>query len=167
MNSATSPTHLLPVILETHSQAWFTSIRDELRQHGYMVLDRSDVVDRNSKQDGPLDFPVLVYERSSADTVDTIHAMVDVGVIRADRSCALLSDHRGLKAIATVGLPQGATYMCSSEIYHSAYQFVRDLAVAGKSLKEIQARTNAGEAWEGGGTIRFGSSSQQGDRSNR
>ena len=60
------------VILETPSKAWFNSIQSELRDHGYKVIDRAQATMEDMNQ-----IPMLVYERSSADTVHTIRQFLE------------------------------------------------------------------------------------------
>lgn len=135
-------TTLKPVILETPSKAWFQSIRSELRHHGYNVIDRTEVTADDTDQ-----IPMLVYQRSSADTVHTIRQYLERG-IRNDPShvCALLTC--SLEEIAafnkTLKIPVG--YICSSDIHDRSLEWVRKQSVEGVPASKIQERLDSAKA---------------------
>ena len=131
-------TRLVPVILETSSKAWFNSIRSELRRHGYDVIDRSETTAEGINRS-----PMLVYERSSADTVHTVREYLEQGIVKdPSRVCALLTCFDGLEEIELLNqsmkTPVGC--ICSSDIHDRALEWVRKLSVDGVSAETIQER---------------------------
>ena len=144
---------LKPVVLETASKDWFLSIKSELRKYGYNVLDRKQaetlLVTRRSKTK----LPMMVYERSSADTVHTIQQYVEQGIVDdPSRICALLTCHEGLEEMETLN----ANYtkgrrvgcICSSDIHDKALEWVRQQCVAGVPVETIQRQLDDGVAWQ-------------------
>jgi len=129
-----------PVILETHSQLWYLRFKEELRKHGYETIDRHDVKEVGS-------IPVLVFERTSADTVNRIRALVTAGITKPENVCALLQDHRGLDELRSLNMPQ-VSFICPSQIYHDAFAFVRSKAMKGHSVEEIQDELDKGKVWD-------------------
>jgi hypothetical protein len=131
-----------PVILETHSREWFVCIHKELAKHGFEVIDRHDVSAEDAKT-----IPMLVFERSSADTVYRVRALVKAGITRPEKVCALLEDHGGLKKLRALGMPE-VSFLCPSLIYHNAFAFVRRRAMEGSTPNEIQRDLDSGRLWE-------------------
>lgn len=146
---------LRPVILETPSKAWFQSIRSELRKHGYDVIDRADAAMESSSNSNNNMPPVLVYERSSADTVNTIRQYLERGIVRDPSTvCALLTRHEGLdevealnKSLQTTGRDAAVGCICSSDIHDRAFEWVRAKCIEGFPAQTIQKELDAGSAW--------------------
>jgi hypothetical protein len=138
-----------PVILETHSREWFVCIHKELAQHGFEVIDRHDV----SAEDATT-IPMLVFERTSADTVYRVRALVKAGITRPEKVCALLEDHGGLEKLRALHMPQVSS-LCPSLIYHNAFAFVRRRAMEGSTPSEIQRDLDSGRLWEEFGEFQF------------
>jgi hypothetical protein len=137
---------LKPVILETPSKQWFHSIRSELRLHGYEVIDRAQAVSDDSNKRVP---PMLVYERSSADTVNTIRQYLDRGILNdPSKVCALLTCHDGLQQVESLNksLDTPVGYICSSDIHEKALDWVRTQSVNGVPASKIQEQLDASAA---------------------
>ena len=132
----------VPILLETHSSEWFDCIRRELAKHGYDVLDRHEVSVEQAKN-----LPILVFERTSSDTVYRVRALVKAGLVAPENICALLQDHSGMEELKSLNMPK-VSYLCPSQIYHNAFAFVRDQTVQGKSPAEIQKALNSGTLWD-------------------
>lgn len=136
------------VVLETPSSTWFHSIRLELRQHGYEVIDREQIQDLKS-----IPFPVLVYERSSADTVHTIRQFIERGIVsNATQVCALLTSPDGLDEIAalneTLHDEKYVAHLSSSDIHDQALEWVRYQTLQNVPPAAIQEALDAGTAWK-------------------
>jgi hypothetical protein len=131
-----------PVILETHSREWFVCIHKELGKHGFEVIDRHDVSAEDAKA-----IPMLVFERTSADTVYRVRALVKAGITRPEKVCALLEDHGGLEKLRALKMTQ-VSFLCPSLIYHNAFAFVRRRAMEGSTPSEIQRDLDSGRLWE-------------------
>lgn len=125
------------VILETPSKAWFQSIQAELKKHGYKVIDQGVAPEKN-------DYPMLVYERSSADTMHTITQYLERGIVKTDRVCALLTSHDGLDEVKSSKI----AHICSSDIYDRMFRWVKAQALNDKPIQEIQAMLDSGKAYE-------------------
>jgi len=141
-----------PVILETPSKTWFNSIRSELRNHGYDVIDRAEALaESTSQSDTGTNYtpPMLVYERSSADTGNTIRQYVDRGIVKdPSRVCALLTSHEGLNEVESLNktLPTPVGFICSSDIHDRALEWVRKQSVDGVPADKIQEQLDAAKA---------------------
>jgi hypothetical protein len=145
---ASTSLKLKPVILETPSKEWFHSIQTELRNHQYDVMDRESW-DISASATTPVP-PMLVYERSSADTIHTIRVYLERGIVQDPTMvCALLPCHDGLEEIqyfenngeSSIGC------VCASDIYDCALEWVRNECLKGKKPEEIQCDLDAGNAW--------------------
>lgn len=154
--NASEKSQLRPVILETPAKAWFHSIRSELRKHGYDVIDR-EVALNHSHGMMP---PMLVYERSSADTVNTIRQYLERGIVKdPSRVCALLTGHDGLDEVDSLNDSMAATgtspnrranivgCVCSSDIHDRVFEWVRTKSMEGVPAQTIQKELDAGTAW--------------------
>jgi len=148
-NSMRNKNQLRPVILETPSKAWFHSIQTELRKHGYEVMDRSQLDDNAT--DLP---PMLVYERSGADTVHTIHEYIEQSIVKdPSQVCALLTSYEEVGDVAALndslqkGLAVGC--ICSSVLHDSALEWVRQKCLQGVPASQIQKELDEGKAWRG------------------
>ena len=138
------------VALDTHSRAWFLSIQAELAKYGYTVIDpRDKKVPFACRQLSPL----LVYERSSADTVETVKSVVRSGLVKdASQICGLFPLHDGLEEMDALmsALPTGSGKVgcvCASDIHYRAFEWVRNQVLQGNSPSDIQNQLDSGKAW--------------------
>lgn len=137
-------------VLETPNPDWFRSLNAELSKYGYEAVELSETKATNNStttsSHEPL--PVLVYGKSSADTVYTIRALLERGLVDNPRHvCALLSGFEGLRDLAALRQPQ-VGHVCSSELYDAMFAFVRAEALKGRSTTDIQAELDAGAGFE-------------------
>jgi hypothetical protein len=129
-----TPTNLNPVILETPCSKSFGSIKSALGELGYTVMD----ISRALKRYGSLqDIPVLVYEKNTQGTINTIQLMLERNVVQPENVCALCPTHHGLVELAD-GQASEIEIICGSDIYDNLLLLVRDLAIEGCSPEEIQ-----------------------------
>jgi hypothetical protein len=124
-----------PVILETPSATCFDSIKAALDGLGYAVMDMSDAVNRYGST---FDIPILVYERTTQDTIHTIRRLVKAqDTVRPDNVCALCPTHHGLVELKP-GESSPIATICSSDVYDNLFRRVRRLAMEGYSQRAIQ-----------------------------
>lgn len=122
------------VILETPSKVWFHSLQSELANFGYQVVDRTAI-------DPDETVPVLVYERSSADTVHTIRQYLERGIIKSPQdACALLASHQGISEALSLGY----SCVCSSAIHDGLLAWVKGEFLKGRSASDIQRDLDTG-----------------------
>mmetsp|Transcript_4568 Transcript_4568/g.7088 ORF Transcript_4568/g.7088 Transcript_4568/m.7088 type:complete len:102 (-) Transcript_4568:15-320(-) len=99
---------------------------------------------------------MLVYEHSSADTIETIQYVLRAGLIKNPKQvCALFPLHDGLEELAAFQtiLPSGSAsadigFVCASDIHDRAFEWVREQVLQGRPIREIQEALDEGEAWE-------------------
>ena len=126
-------------VLETPNPEWFRSLKAELSKYGYEAVELCETTKTTN-------LPVLVYGKSSADTVYTIRALLETGLVDDPRHvCALLSGFEGLRDLAALRRPE-VGHVCSSELYDAMFAFVRAEALKGRSTADIQAELNAAAA---------------------
>ena len=123
------------VILETPVQAWFINIQTELSELGYDVMDRSDALNEFGTID---DIPVLVYEKSTADTVHTCRQMAIQNIAKPALICALCGTHEGIDDLKKFHLA-AITSICSSDLYDRSLEWVRHKICEGMEATEIQS----------------------------
>jgi hypothetical protein len=82
---------------------------------------------------------MLVYEKTTQDTIHTIRRLVKQNIVLPEDVCALCPTHRGLmerQEMDKDGIE--ITNICSSDLYDKLFQKVREAAVSGQSKQDIQ-----------------------------
>ncbi|CAB9522991.1 expressed unknown protein [Seminavis robusta] len=124
-----------PVILETPRRDWFLSIQAELVEHGnYQVMDRADALKEYGSLEG---IPFLVYERNTADTLNTVRQLIASQMTTPTHLCALCPRPFFLESIMESRV-EGVTYISSSDIHDRLLRWVRQEALQGKTAATIQ-----------------------------
>ena len=124
------------VILETPEDSWFLSIREELKNLGYRVIDISEALHLYGTAHS---LPILVYERTTQDTIHTIRRLVQQNIVRPQDVCALCPTHRGLKERREMDDNSvEIANICSSDLHDRLLRNVRQAALNGLSKDEIQ-----------------------------
>jgi hypothetical protein len=124
------------VILECPEESWFCSMKDTLKLLGYQVIDISEALRMHGTAQG---IPMLVYEKTTQDTIHTIRRLVKQNIVLPEDVCALCPTHRGLmerQEMDKDGIE--ITNICSSDLYDKLFQKVREAAVSGQSKQDIQ-----------------------------
>jgi hypothetical protein len=92
---------------------------------------------------------MLVYERSSADTVNTIRQYLERDIVNdPSRICALLTCCDGLEEIDLLNqsLKNPVGFICSSDIHEQALEWVRMQAVDGVPGYKIQEQLDSSKS---------------------
>jgi hypothetical protein len=131
-----SKLHHQPVILETPRKDWFLYIQQELKEHGYQVMDRADALAHYGSLQA---IPFMLYERNTADTLHTVRQLIASQMTCPTQMCALCPRPWMLEAIMGAKI-DGVQYICSSDIHDRLLRWVRRQALQGKSAREIQTK---------------------------
>jgi len=130
------------IALETPSALWFRALQRALKDHGYNVIDRAQIKDPSSPP------PMLVLERSSADTVHTMRQYLDTGIVQdPSRVCAIMTRHEEFDADL---MHPSSGRVSTSAIYDECFTWVRQQYLEeGKLIKDIQADLDSGSlVWQ-------------------
>ena len=86
--------------------------------------------------------PVLVYEETTEDSVNSIESLLRKSEVDASKVCALLDSVSGVDELRRLGsrLPpaRSVSHVCSAEIYCDCYTRVRHAIRAGTPTATIQ-----------------------------
>eukprot|EP00980_Cylindrotheca_fusiformis_P001656 scaffold374_cov124-Cylindrotheca_fusiformis.AAC.15 len=123
-----------PLIVETPSSVFFTSIRSALEPFGYCVM---DVADAGQQYGSIQDIPILVDEDTSLATIHTVRSLLERKLTTPENICAFCGDQGGLVELAP-GEESPIFTICSSDIYDGLFRLVRSLAIEGHSKERIQ-----------------------------
>jgi hypothetical protein len=141
------------VLFKTSNAEYFRCVQQRLERHGWAVEDffaATTAHRRGGAPGGLAGVPVLVYESTTEDTVNTIESLVGRGLAQPDLTCALLDRVHGvgeLRRLEAV-LPgevrahvpkEGIASICSARIYDDLFARVRCAVRNGRPLGEIQA----------------------------
>jgi len=135
-SSSSEQSTLKPVVLETPEKAWFVSLSEECQKHGYEVMDHYQAQQRF----GSLrDIPFLVYQRTTADTIHTVHQYVSKQRVKPSQVCALCPEHTPLlQEQGMMRVIDGVTHLSSTDLYDRILRWVRHRALDGHSAQQIQ-----------------------------
>ena len=130
------------VVLETPDPFCYKSIQKVLSAEGYDVVELEDVKLHRGT-------PILIYERTTQDTIHTIRRLVQQNVVEPKDVCALCPTHHGLveQGNGDARAPSksmGVSAICTSEVYDQLFRFVRALAKEGYSASHIQKSLDEG-----------------------
>lgn len=120
----------LVVAFDTSNRGYFKTVKDQLSEHGCIVVDRHD----------PLATPEvlhLVYCNTTAETLSSAASLLRARIATKDNMALFLDNPRGIRELSEQGL-SGVDYVCSAEIYDGMFARVRQLACEGNSFAEIQ-----------------------------
>jgi Family of unknown function (DUF6739) len=82
------------LVFHTANAEYFHVVKQILGAYGYVVLDRGD-----KDLFDPYQTPRLVYEKNTAETVSTVHALLGRGLINPARCCVLIDNPAGVKEL--------------------------------------------------------------------
>jgi Family of unknown function (DUF6739) len=118
------------VCLETPSRQWFDAIKAALARENIEVVSRTSGL------------PLLVYQRNTADTINTIDRLIGEGLVAPSDVCALLDSHEGLEELREMikaDQRRGIGVICSSVIFDELLAKVRRKATReGWTWEQIQ-----------------------------
>eukprot|EP00547_Thalassionema_nitzschioides_P004806 CAMPEP_0194220212 /NCGR_PEP_ID=MMETSP0156-20130528/27750_1 /TAXON_ID=33649 /ORGANISM="Thalassionema nitzschioides, Strain L26-B" /LENGTH=446 /DNA_ID=CAMNT_0038950155 /DNA_START=288 /DNA_END=1628 /DNA_ORIENTATION=+ len=123
-----------PVIVDSSSSTFFTSIKASLAPFGYDVM---DIADAERMYGSPKDIPILVNEDTSLATIHTVRKLLERKITISDNVCAFCGEKLGLVELDS-GQESPIVTICSSDVYDGLFRIVRSLAVQGYSKVEIQ-----------------------------
>ena len=127
------------IFFDTSNREYFATVRSILSSYGWEVLDGSWHESPRYK-----DIPVIVYDNSTAATVNTMRSLLEKKHVPPYMLCALLDQYEGQgdlnRLTRELGMETGdVSSICSAVIYDYLFQSVRVLIRQGHSREAIQA----------------------------
>lgn len=126
------------IFFDTSNREYFNTVRSILSSYGWEVLDGSWHESLRYK-----DVPVIVYDNSTAATVNTMRSLLEKKDVPPYMLCALLDQYEGQgdlnRLTCELGMEPGdVSSICSAVIYDYLFQSVRVLVRQGYSREAIQ-----------------------------
>ena len=138
------------IYFDTSNREYFETVKKILATKGWKVMDGGWHCSANYK-----DVPVIVYDNSTAATVNTVRSLLKKRKVPPKMVCALLDQHEGQADLNRVtkelGCEGEVSSICSAVIYDYMFQSVRLLLRTGYRDEEIQKFFDF-EAWVAGQT---------------
>jgi len=123
------------IVFDTPNAVYFREMKKLLEYHGYVIVDSGDRKAYNK------DTPRLVYGESTADTMQTIKALIISGHSKSDLCCALLDRKEGLQDLSMVNNElnlKKVPFVSTAVLYDDLFRQVRISLRAGKTPEQIQ-----------------------------
>ena len=125
------------LLFKTENAKYYTSVRASLKARGWRVDDFEGATRKQRRA-----LPVLVYEESTEDSVNSIESLLRADAVDAGKVCALLDRTSGVDELRRLGsrLPsaRSVSHVCSAEIYCDCFTRVRHGIRAGTPTDAIQ-----------------------------
>eukprot|EP00948_MAST-09A_sp_MAST-9A-sp1_P003884 g3884.t1 len=127
------------IFFDTSNVEYFATVKTILGKFGWEVLDGGYTESKHYK-----DIPVLCYNNSTAETVNTVRTLLKSHKTPPKMVCALLDNYEGQRDLNQLFKELGiketekVSSICSAIIYDYVFQSVRLLIRAGFSIEQIQ-----------------------------
>ena len=126
------------IFFDTSNKEYFNTVRNILKAYGWEVLDGSW-----HESGRYADIPVIVYDNSTAATVNTMRSLLEKRHVPPYMLCALLDQYEGQgdlnRLTRELGIDSGeVSSICSAVVYDYLFQSVRVLVRQGHSREAIQ-----------------------------
>ena len=125
------------LLFKTENSEYYSSVRSSLRARGWRVADFEGASTKQRKS-----LPVLVYEETTEDSVNSIESLLRKNEVDAAQVCALLDSVSCVDELRRLGsrLPpaRSVSHVCSAEIYCDCFTRVRHAIRAGTPTQTIQ-----------------------------
>ena len=125
------------IYFDTSNREYFETVKKILATKGWQVMDGGWHCSAKYK-----DVPVIVYDNSTAATVNTVRSLLKKRKVPPKMVCALLDQHEGQADLNRVtkelGCEGEVSSICSAVIYDYMFQSVRLLLRKGYRDAEIQ-----------------------------
>ena len=124
-------------LFKTENSEYYASVRSSLKARGWRVADFEGPPPKQRKS-----LPVLVYEETTEDSVNSIESLLRKNEVDAAQVCALLDSVSGVDELRRLGsrLPpaRSVSHVCSAEIYCDCFTRVRHAIRAVRARATIQ-----------------------------
>ncbi|CAH0371479.1 unnamed protein product [Pelagomonas calceolata] len=125
------------LLFKTENSEYYASVRSSLKARGWRVADFEGASTKQRKS-----LPVLVYEETTEDSVNSIESLLRKNEVNSSMVCALLDSVSGVDELRRLGsrLPpaRSVSHVCSAEIYCDCFTRVRHAIRAGTPTQTIQ-----------------------------
>ena len=129
--------NLKKIYFDTSNREYFVTVQKVLAANGWTVLDGGWHCSEEYQH-----IPVIVYDNSTAATVNTVRSLLKKRSVPPQMVCALLDQHEGQADLNRVtrelGVEGQVSSICSAVIYDYMFQSVRLLLRKGFGEQEIQ-----------------------------